>query len=172
MDGSQRTSWLTILIRLLACAMISVGIALVLAGVFFAGGRGTMFLAGVLVIGFAASLLAVNPRKSARLPAPPAISPPESPLNQCVPPEYHRGANDADTPLVLTFLNDIGLPILCAVAAMYGLTLSGTLSFLTSLCIAPLFIWVVVRMMNRRSDPRRIKTSMQIPNGDDSPESE
>lgn len=172
MDGSQKTSWVTILIRLMACAMISVGIALVATGVFTAGGRGSMFLAGVLVVGFAAALLAVNPRKAVKLPAPPAIAPPESPPTDCLPSEYHRGVNDPETPLVLTFLNEIGLPILCAVAAMYGLTLAGSFSFLTSICIGPLFIWLVVRMVNRRSDPRRIKTSAPIPDGDEPPEIE
>jgi hypothetical protein len=172
MDGSQKTSWVTILIRLLACAMISVGIALALAGVFSDWGKGSMCLAGVLVIGFAAALLAANPRKSVKIPVPTAIAPPESPLSHSVPPEYHRGVNDPETPLVMTFLNENGLPLLGAVAAMYGLTLTGSFSFLTSICIGPLFIWLVVRMVNRQSDPRRIKTSTPIPDGDDPPYSE
>ena len=73
---------------------------------------------------------------------------------------------------MLTFLNNIGLPLLCGVAALYGLTLAGPVSFVTSICIGPLFIWLVIRMVNRRSDPRRIRTSAAIPDDDDPPETE
>jgi hypothetical protein len=103
----------------------------------------------------------------------PAVgAPPECPSTECLPPEDHRGIDDPETPLVLTFLNDIGLPLLCGMAAMYGLTLGGSVSFLTSICIGPLFIWLVIRMVNRRSDPRRIKTSNPMPEGDEPPDSE
>ena len=172
MDASQKTSWVTILIRLAGCVMISVGIMLLFAGAFSSAGTGSMCLAGVLVVGFAAALLAANPRKPVGLPTPTAIASPECQPTESLPPEYHRGINDPETPLVLTFLNDIGLPLLCGVAAMYGLTLGGSVSFLTSVCIGPVFIWLVIRMVNRRSDPRRIKSSNSIPEGDEPPETE
>src|SRR5262245_35971778 len=68
MEASQKASSVTILIRLAACAMIGVGIMTVFMGVFSSGGSGTMCLAGVLVFGLAALLLAANPRMSVERP--------------------------------------------------------------------------------------------------------
>jgi hypothetical protein len=68
MEASQKTSWVTVLIRLAACAMIGFGIMMLFMGVFSPVGSATMCLAGALVIGLGAVLLAANPRKSLEPP--------------------------------------------------------------------------------------------------------
>lgn len=59
----KKTSWVTILVRLAACALIGIGIFLFLAGLFLSHGTATMCVAAMLVIGFAVVLLRMNPRK-------------------------------------------------------------------------------------------------------------
>jgi hypothetical protein len=63
MDASQKTSSITILVRLGACAAIGVVIFLLVLGLFMSHGTATMCLAGILVIGLAVVVLEVNPRK-------------------------------------------------------------------------------------------------------------
>ena len=66
----KRTSWVTILVRLTACALIGFGAVLFLVGLFFSHGTVTMCVVGLSVAGFAAVLLRMNPWKPISATAP------------------------------------------------------------------------------------------------------
>lgn len=75
--------------------------------------------------------------------------------------------SDTETPLVLTLINRFGAPLFVGTLELFGLTLPAPISFLSGLCLAPVFIWLIVRTVNHLSDPRRTASSM--PDRDDEP---
>lgn len=60
--------------------------------------------------------------------------------------------SDPETPLVFTFLNRYAAPMVFLVALMFG---AMEAPLLTGVLAGPLFIWIVVRAVNRRDDPRQ-----------------
>jgi hypothetical protein len=68
---------------------------------------------------------------------------------------------DSETPLVFTFLIEQGGPILFALLVILG-TMTFSSPMMTGLVAGPLFIWLVIRMINRRNDPKRQQSDEEI----------
>ena len=77
MENPLKTSSVTILIRLFACAIMGLGIVLLFARILQSVGSLEMRLYGAVFIVIGAIGLALNPRKPVNPPAPPPGTPPD-----------------------------------------------------------------------------------------------
>jgi hypothetical protein len=66
-----------------------------------------------------------------------------------------------ETPLVFTFLLRHGAPLLFVLAVVFASMAMGS-PLLAGLNGGPLFIWIVVRILNRRDAPNRVDSSNDV----------